>query len=304
MRFANQRSQAVAPRRSSQIDMYAQLAAARIGDVVDVGQVGRIHQHHVGAVGSQRAPGHRAGEDARQIEHSKAAQRGVAGCMGWPRPAQFMIGAFNGLERQRGLVGEGSGPERVRPTGRSCAPRRRQGRRPLRRSRSPARASRPGPRPPPRARSAGRLAGPATSRHHRGDARSWRGCEPSRARRSLRTCRGRTACPRSVAHGHRRGTSRSCPSTACVASTATRCRAAPRMTPIRVAASAAAASADCTAVATANDEGRTGSAPDRSMSASAWAGSSALSHNSARASRAVLGVSEAITGGASPLMPG
>ena len=74
-RRAAPRAQGVAAGVGAQVGKGRQLAAAGVGDRIDVGQVRRVHQHHVGAVGGQRAAADRAGEDARQVEHAHAGER-------------------------------------------------------------------------------------------------------------------------------------------------------------------------------------------------------------------------------------
>ena len=56
--------------------MGGELAAAHVDvEVRQPRQMRRGDAHHVGAVGRERAPAHRAGDDARQIEHAHARER-------------------------------------------------------------------------------------------------------------------------------------------------------------------------------------------------------------------------------------
>ena len=75
MRLAQRSRECGAIARVVQIGMRRALAAAGVGDGADVGQMRRVDQHHVGAVGRQRPTGHRPGEDARQIEHEQTFER-------------------------------------------------------------------------------------------------------------------------------------------------------------------------------------------------------------------------------------
>jgi hypothetical protein len=80
VRIAQQRGQRIAPLGTVQVDVSRQLAPAGVGDRLDVGQRRRVHQHHVGAIGGQRAPANRPGENAGEIEHTQPLQRpGVGG---------------------------------------------------------------------------------------------------------------------------------------------------------------------------------------------------------------------------------
>ena len=75
MRLAGQPAQRRLSFVGAQVDMRRQLAAAGVGDGLDVGQPRRVDQHHVGPVGRERAPADRAGQDAREVEHAQARER-------------------------------------------------------------------------------------------------------------------------------------------------------------------------------------------------------------------------------------
>jgi len=63
----------------AQVDLRRQLAPAGVGNGGDVGQVRAVDQQHVGPVGGQAAPGHRAGEDAGEVGHAQAGEGLAAG---------------------------------------------------------------------------------------------------------------------------------------------------------------------------------------------------------------------------------
>ena len=75
MRLRRQATQRGAAGFVHQVDMHRSLATAGVGDGRDVGQRGRVDQHHLGAISRQRAPGHRPGQDACQLQHPQAGQR-------------------------------------------------------------------------------------------------------------------------------------------------------------------------------------------------------------------------------------
>ena len=81
-----------------------------------LGRCGAVDHQHIGPVGGQVAPGHRAGQDAGEVEHAHAVQRalcgvqrrqwkGLGGCRGGGviQPPQ----CHHGLGAQRGGLGVG-----------------------------------------------------------------------------------------------------------------------------------------------------------------------------------------------------
>ena len=60
---------------AAQVGERRALAAAGVGNGVDVGKVRRVDEHHVGAMGRKRATGDGSGEDAREVEDAHALER-------------------------------------------------------------------------------------------------------------------------------------------------------------------------------------------------------------------------------------
>ena len=77
---AQQGGERVAPGRIAQIDVRRQFSSAGVDDeLLDRGQVRGGDEQHLGAMGGERAPGDRAGDDAGQIEHPHAGKRSRPG---------------------------------------------------------------------------------------------------------------------------------------------------------------------------------------------------------------------------------
>ena len=74
MRLRHQGVQRSLARGRAQIDMAGEFAPAGVGNGLDVGQLRRVHQQHVGTIRGQRAPAHRAGQNAGEVKHPQVCQ--------------------------------------------------------------------------------------------------------------------------------------------------------------------------------------------------------------------------------------
>jgi hypothetical protein len=99
---ANEPGKRLARGRLAQIEMRRQLAAAGVDDErFHPRQMRRGDQQDIGAVHGEGAPAHRAGDDARQIEHLDAAKRAFGNREGLRR------GIADLLDRQKRKLGDG-----------------------------------------------------------------------------------------------------------------------------------------------------------------------------------------------------
>ena len=79
VRLAQQSGEPLALLLGAQVERGRELAAAGVGvEQRKARQVRRRDAHDIGAVRGERAAAHRAGNDARQIEHADARQRPLA----------------------------------------------------------------------------------------------------------------------------------------------------------------------------------------------------------------------------------
>ena len=164
--------------RVVQVQQRRTFAAAQVGDRPDVGQLGAVEHQHLGAPIGQQPRGHRAGQDAREVQHPQAVQRRGAAAV--PAPGRGVADAGQGHQRLGGHgLGRGRGIPVVEAAQRAghAAGRGHRGLEGLGRPAAQGLRDRLA-----RGLRAG-VAGPARPAHGRGGGRSWRAGAPSQAGR-------------------------------------------------------------------------------------------------------------------------
>ena len=82
--------------------MGRKLATAGFGDGIDIGQVRRVHQHHVGAVRCQGPSGDWSGQHPREVEHAHPVQGAIRCHQRDQRARRRVADAFDADQGQTG----------------------------------------------------------------------------------------------------------------------------------------------------------------------------------------------------------